>query len=311
MRMETMAAVLEIEANELAERLVASDPPLVIDVLPEEDYRAAHVSGAVNACVFKVSFLDDVMALAGNRERPLVVYGSGREDRASTTAAEKLVRAGCTQLWDFRGGLAEWTASGREVDGEGAVEAGPVAPADGMHRLDTERSRIGWAGRNLLTTHYGTIKLRGGEIEIRGGRLVHGIFSIAMDSIEVADIGDGGLRAMLVRHLESDDFFDTARFPDAEFRIERIAPLPEAMPGTPNCEVAGLLTLRGVCQEIAFPAIIGPTADGRFAADAHFDLDRTRWGVLYGSGKFYQKLGMHLVHDDISFELKLVTLPSK
>jgi polyisoprenoid-binding protein YceI len=309
--MEAMDTAPEIEANELAARLAMPDPPIVIDVLPEEEYRAAHIPGAMNACVFKVSFLDDVMALAANCERPLVVYGSGREDRASITAAEKLARAGYTQLWDFRGGLAEWMASGRHADGEGAVDAGSVAPADGVHRLDIDGSRIGWAGRNLLTTHSGTIRLRGGEIEICGGRPIGGAFAIAMDSIEVADITDDGLRAMLVRHLESDDFFNVAEFPAAEFRIERIAPLPEAMPGTPNCEVAGLLTMRGVCQEIAFPAIVGPTPDGRFAADAHFDIDRTRWGVLYGSGKFYQKLGMHLVHDDISLELKLVTEASK
>lgn len=311
MRMEAMDTVPEIEAHELAERLSTSNPPLVIDVLPEEEYRGAHVPGAINACVFKVSFLDDVMVFATNRERPLVVYGSGREDRASATAAEKLARAGYTQLWDFRGGLAEWAASGRQVDGEGTSDAGSVVPADGVHRLDLERSRIGWSGRNLLTTHYGTIKLRDGEVEIRCGRPVQGTFAIAMDSIEVADIRDDGLRAMLVRHLESDDFFDVARFPAAEFRIERIAPLPEAVQGTPNCEVAGLLTLRGNCEEVAFPAIIGPTADGRLAADAHFDIDRTRWGVLYGSGKFYQKLGMHLVHGDISIELKLVTEASK
>ena len=311
MRMEAMDTVPEIEAKELAERLSMSNPPLVIDVLPEEEYQGAHVPSAVNACVFKVSFLDDVMTLAGDRERPLVVYGSAREDRASATAAEKLARAGYTQLWDFRGGLAAWAASGRQVDGEGTADAGAVAPADGVYPLELERSRIGWAGRNLLTTHYGTIKLRSGEIVVRDGRPVHGRFVIAMDSIEVADIGDAGLRVMLVRHLESDDFFNVQRFPESEFRIERIAPLPEAVPGSPNYEVAGLLTLRGVCQEIGFPAIISPAADGRLAADAHFDIDRTRWGVLYGSGRFYQKLGMHLVHDHISLELKLVTEASK
>jgi polyisoprenoid-binding protein YceI len=299
----------EIEAQELAERLTMPAPPLVIDVLPEEEYRAAHVPGAVNACVFKVSFLDDVRALAPAAGRQLVVYGSGREDRASATAAEKLARAGYTQLWDFRGGLAEWAASGQRMEGEGTPAAAPLVPADGVHRLDLERSRIGWAGRNLLTTHCGTIKLREGEIEIRDGRPIHGRFVIAMDSIEVTDIDDGGLRTMLIRHLESDDFFDVQKFPEAEFRIERIAPLPEAVRGTPNCEVAGLLTVRGVSQEIAFPAIIGPTADGLLAADAHFDVDRTRWGVLYGSAKFYQKLGMHLVHDHITLELKLVTQP--
>ena len=35
--------------------------------------------------------------------------------------------------------------------------------------------------------------------------------------------------------------------------------------------------------------------------------DRTRWNVLYGSGKFYECLGQHLVHDNISLSLHIVT----
>ena len=55
--------------------------------------------------------------------------------------------------------------------------------------------------------------------------------------------------------------------------------------------------------------MFGTTADGLLAADAHFDIDRTRWNVLYGSGKFYEKLGKHLVSDDISLALKLIASP--
>ena len=73
--------------------------------------------------------------------------------------------------------------------------------------------------------------------------------------------------------------------------------------------MAGELTLKGVRRALAFPAILGPTPDGTLAADAHFDIDRTEWNVLYGSGKFYEKLGKHLVNDVISLALKLVTQP--
>jgi hypothetical protein len=33
---------------------------------------------------------------------------------------------------------------------------------------------------------------------------------------------------------------------------------------------------------------------------AHFDFDRTRWNVIYGSSRFFEHLGMHLVFDLIS-----------
>jgi len=54
--------------------------------------------------------------------------------------------------------------------------------------------------------------------------------------------------------------------------------------------------------------MIGLTPDGLIAADEHFDIDRTGWNLLYGSGKFYEKLGKHLVNDAVSLALKLVTL---
>jgi polyisoprenoid-binding protein YceI len=111
--------------------------------------------------------------------------------------------------------------------------------------------------------------------------------------------------------LKSDDFFDTQRYPVAEFQLLRITALPNARLGTPSHEVAGELTLKGVTGEVTFPAIMGPTADGLLAADAHFDIDRTRWGALYGSGKFYEKLGQHLVSDEVSLALKIITLPSR
>ena len=47
-------------------------------------------------------------------------------------------------------------------------------------------------------------------------------------------------------------------------------------------------------------------AEGRFVAQAHFDFDRTLWNVVYGSGRLFEKLGMHLVNDLISLQLKIV-----
>jgi rhodanese-related sulfurtransferase len=84
----------QISRDELALRLGEPNPPLVIDVLPEEEYEAAHLPGAKNACVFNVSFLDDVTKLALDRSRPLVLYGSSSRDLASATAVEKLLAAG-------------------------------------------------------------------------------------------------------------------------------------------------------------------------------------------------------------------------
>jgi hypothetical protein len=76
--------------------------------------------------------------------------------------------------------------------------------------------------------------------------------------------------------------------------------------GLPNFLVEGDLELRGARAPLTFPVTLGRLADGSFSAEAHFDIDRTRWNVLYGSSRFFEHLGTHLVYDLISIEIRLV-----
>jgi len=47
--------------------------------------------------------------------------------------------------------------------------------------------------------------------------------------------------------------------------------------------------------------------DNKLVAEAHFDIDRTRWDIIYGSNRFFSHLGMHLVYDLISLQMKIIT----
>jgi len=40
--------------------------------------------------------------------------------------------------------------------------------------------------------------------------------------------------------------------------------------------------------------------------DFFFDIDRTRWNVIYGSSRFFEHLGMHLMFDPISIQIRIV-----
>jgi rhodanese-related sulfurtransferase/polyisoprenoid-binding protein YceI len=295
----------QISREDLAAQLSSPTAPLVIDVLPDEEYQTAHLPGAKNACVFKVTFVDDVKKLAPDPSKPLIVYGNSSRDLASATAAEKLLAAGYQHVHDYGGGLEDWRKAGLRVESNPTASKSIPTLQDGLHQLNPETSRIEWTGRNLLSAHCGTLKLSSGHIEVRGGQPAHGTFTIDMDSIQNLDIQDPKMREMLIWHLKSDDFFDVQRFPVAELEASQFTLLSGARSGSPNFEVTGTLTLKGVSNEVIFPAMLAPAADGVLAADAHFDMDRTRWNVLYGSGKFYEKLGKHLVNDEISLALKL------
>jgi polyisoprenoid-binding protein YceI len=209
---------------------------------------------------------------------------------------------------DFRGGLAAWKAAGQEVNAaSGATAAETPEPRDGIHPLDLTESRVQWTGRNLLNRHDGTLKLKSGEVEIHEGRLDGGSFVLDMRGIGCSDLAGDHLHEVLIAHLLSDDFFEVDEYPEASFRILAAKPVAEATPGSPDLKVRGILTLKGIEGEIEFLASTGITAEGKLAAQASFAIDRTRWNVIYGSGKFFRSLGGHLVNDMIEIQLRIVT----
>ena len=69
----------------------------------------------------------------------------------------------------------------------------------------------------------------------------------------------------------------------------------------PNTTVFADLTIKGQTHEIVFDAYIEKREE--LILSAHFDIDRTKWNVQYGSEKFFAKLGMHIIEDLISFDV--------
>jgi polyisoprenoid-binding protein YceI len=166
---------------------------------------------------------------------------------------------------------------------------------------------VEWTGRNINNRHYGRIAFSAGEIVISNALPVSGRFELDMESMTNLDLQDEGWRGMLQRHLKSEDFFDVQRFPTSTFEVRGAAPIAGATPGTPNMELAGSLTIKGTTRPICFPAMVAAQEDGTLKAQAALDLDRTLWNVSYGSGRLFERLGMHLVNDLISIELFIVT----
>jgi polyisoprenoid-binding protein YceI len=207
---------------------------------------------------------------------------------------------------DYRSGLEDWQHAGFPVEKKGEPPAEPK-PAEGRHEIDPAKSSLRWTGRNINGSHTGTISLKSGWIEVKNGQAAGGEFTLDMESITNTDLADGALNRLLVAHLKSDDLFDTARHPTATFALRHITLNPRSHPGSVNADVVGSLTMKGITHELAFPAVVEALTGGALGAEAHFDIDRTRWNVLYGSGKFYERLGMHLVHDAISISLRIVT----
>lgn len=288
-----------VTCNDLKD--AAASGAVVIDVMTPEDFAACHVAGAKNACIYEMVFLDRVAECVPERSTKLVVYDASGTTRSAEEARERLLRAGYHDVSILKGGLSTWRAAGLPV--ETGVQMPEAELKDGTYLIDTEKSVFEWIGRNLNNRHHGRIAIQSGEMTVQGGKLAAGGIVLDMNGITNSDLQDAGWRDMLIRHLKSDDFFAVARYPTASFRLTEWAAEAGAPPEAPNGAVSGDLTIRDVTRRISFQAIVAPQADGGIKAHAVFDFDRTLWNVCYGSGKLFERLGMHLVNDIITAEL--------
>lgn len=295
-----------LTALELDARRQADAQMVVLDVRLPEDYASRHIAGSLNNCVFEVAFLPRLDGLMAGKDVPVCVYGESAGSHEATVAAEKLTRAGYSQVYRLEGCLTGWCAAGLPVQGSGEALPPPAA-LDGTRLVDMEESRVEWLGRNLLNKHWGRVPLKAGHLQFENGSLKGGELVLDMTGITSDDLAGNPLHDVLIDHLCSDDFFDVALHPEARLAITHVETIQGATPGAQNLRIDADLTLRGVTAPVSFTASAGMDTQGRCAAQAAFSIDRTRWGVLYGSGRYFSRLAGHLVNDLIEIQVRIVS----
>lgn len=278
----------------------------LLDVRLADDYAASHLEAAINNCVFEVAFRDRLPETAPDPAATTVVYGANATSHEAAAAAEKLRRAGYADVHILEGGFEAAVAAALPVVEGSPAPASPAVP-DGEHTINVEESRVEWTGRNLLNRHWGTAPIRSGFLTFENGQLSGGEIRIDLLGLSCADLAGSDLHDVLIAHLHDDDFLDASKHPEATLRLLSAHPIEGAAAGAANLLIDAELTLRGVTHPITFQAVSGVTPEGHAAAQASFQIDRTRWGILYGSGKFFHRLAGHLVNDLVDFDIKIVT----
>jgi len=182
--------------------------------------------------------------------------------------------------------------------------------------IDTNSSKIEWIGTKVTGFHTGTIPIKDGDINVKGGQVVGGQFILnAKDMVVSGPKGvDAASNKKLLGHLKSADFFDVEKYPEAKFELTSLKPYSGSLTDTadarqeeiseykvanPTHLVSGNLTLKGITKNIEFPAQI--TVNGNVAdALAKFNINRKEWGINY-AGKAddlirdHIHLGIHIV----------------
>jgi polyisoprenoid-binding protein YceI len=186
-----------------------------------------------------------------------------------------------------------------------ALFAVPAFAADVL-KIDASASSVGWKGtKKMGSAHNGNISIKEGSVTFDPkGLLTAGNFVVDMGSISNEDLkGTPDYQKKLVGHLASPDFFDVAKHPNASFKITGVKPNPK---NKNEVTVSGDFTMIGKTNSITFPAKIS-AEKGVASGEATIKIDRTKWGLKYGSGNFFKELTADkIISDEFELTLKLV-----
>ena len=169
-------------------------------------------------------------------------------------------------------------------------------------RVDEKHSIIKWIGSKVASSHEGNVNIAKGSLLIDHGTLVGGQIAIDMNSISCSDIESEKKNQYLVDHLKDEDFFNVKDFPLASIKIT------EALKGEDNTyKLSADLTIKGITHPIIFQADVDINGLN-YSARAKIIIDRTKWNVVYKSGSIFKDLGDKFIHDEIEFEIFLLSV---
>ena len=162
-------------------------------------------------------------------------------------------------------------------------------------KVDVVNSKITWTGHKVTGQHEGTINLKDGTLKFDdNNQLVGGTFVMDMSTLAVTDLS-GDMQGKLEGHLKSEDFFGTEKHNTSTFVITKV----EGKDG--KYKVTGDLTIKGVTYPNTFDMVVKENN----TATAALKIDRTKYGIKYGSSSFFDGLKDKAIYDEFDLNVNL------
>lgn len=196
-------------------------------------------------------------------------------------------------------GCAEDTAPSDEPDETAATDAtlgDPAAAPEDAMQAEADGSAIALTPENTTIQFVGLHTdpekrdPRKGEFTDFTGTAI--VEESSLRSLQV-DIETASLTTeieKLTNHLKSPDFFNVNEHPKARFVSTSIEESGDGM-----VTVTGDLTLLGETHSVAFPASVN--VDDGLSLDAEFEIDRTQFGMDYGTDNVEKNVSMTISVD--------------
>lgn len=167
--------------------------------------------------------------------------------------------------------------------------------------FNSAHNELIWMGSKIGgKEHTGNIKFKSVDLKHDGEALVGGEIIVDLVTLRCTDL-EGEWQIKLENHLLNEDFFDVAKYPVAKLELKEVNKTDELN----LLEVVGLFTIKGQTHEEKF-RINMLHHDGKVIYNAMLSLDRTKYGVMYGSSNFIKGLGDKAISDMFMLEVQLV-----
>lgn len=204
---------------------------------------------------------------------------------------------------------------GNEASTDGAAAVNPKEQAEdpnkqkqvdgivdnGEYHINTTKSHVGWNATKVSGEHFGSVSVEKGTVNVKAGMVADAQVFINMQSITVEDM-EGEYADKLLGHLKSEDFFNVEAFPGAFFNLSGIKYVDN------QYIASGSLKILDTEGPISFPVKL-TNVEGALQIEGTATVDRTAYGIKYGSGKFFEDLGDKMIHDEFTLKFNIYAEP--
>lgn len=180
----------------------------------------------------------------------------------------------------------------------------------GTYHVDEEESEVTWqAGKPAIAgyTHTGKFSLTADNTFTVTNSTITGNVVIDINSLEVLTLGGGkaGQESALEGHLKSERFFDASAYPTATFKVIDVTPHTLPGPEQSDYTATGDLTIKGKTETITFPIKVIASSPTEAHLTGAFTIDRTKWGINYGSASVADKITDQIIGDDVKMNISV------
>lgn len=153
--------------------------------------------------------------------------------------------------------------------------------------IDLSKSSFTWTGSKVMGDfHSGPIKMKTATLDSGKGEFVADMTTIDDTTLQ------GEWKDKFLSHVKGSDFLEVQKYPTAKLEVEKMD----------KGYLYGKLTVKGATHDVTVPyEKEGKSYKGTLA------FDRTKYGIVYGSGNFFKNLGDKVIADTVTIKFEIVT----